>query len=601
MPNSDRVLPAAARRVLSALRWPLTAALALIAVALGWIGFEESATASGHASSATTSFYHALQLFEFHMADVPDPVPWQLDVARFLAPALTLFAAASAVLALVGGQLDRLRARRSSGHVIVCALGDLGTRAARSLRAAGHHVVAIAAQSESSAIAACRANGVIVLIGDATDPETLRLAGVARARYLLALTGDDDANAKIAIDARRLVGSHEGPPLTCFVQIADRNLVVMLERLGVSGSGDERVRVEALNVFDLAARTILDRYPPFDGQGLTARGAPVILVVSSGGLGGRLIAEAARRWQRLPARGGRRLRILLVDRHARRAVESFAERYPGLNAACEIEALDAAPSWAGLAGWDSIVGPDGQRTPTNIYVCLGDDAAGFNAALTMRRRLGDPAVPIVVETTQEGGASAFVAHDAEHPIHQEIDVVAVLDLVSEPAVLLNGQNETIARAIHARYLEGQRLAGVETGATVPWERLSESMRESNRRQAADIGRKLQAIGCVIEPLADSTTPSVEFTPDEIEAMAVLEHERWMADRRADGWRQAATRDDANRMTPYLVPYADLPEAIKDVDRTFVLDIPVRLASIGFAIRRIGRSAAVPMPAAPTHY
>lgn len=583
------VMPEAARRALSAMRWPLTAVLALIAVALGWIGFEESATASGHASSATTGLYHALQLFELHMAEVPEPVPWQLDVARFLAPALTLFAAASAVLALVGGQLDRLRARRSSGHVIVCGLGDLGTRAARSLRAAGHHVVAIAPPSEASAIAVCRAGGIIVVIGDATDPETLRLAGVARARYLLALTGEDDANAKIAIDARRLVGNREGPPLTCFIQVADRSLVGMLERLGVSGSGDRRIRVEALNVFDLAARTILDRYPAFDGDGMTPHGPPLILVVGSGQLGGRLIAEAARRWQSLPAGGDRRLRVLLVDRNARRAAKSFAERYPGLNATCEIEARDAAPSWAGLVG---------EETPTTVYVCLGDDAASFNAALTIRRRLGDPAVPIVVETTQEGGASAFVADDSAHPIRQEIDIVAVLDLVSDPAVLLNGQNETIARAIHARYLEGQRLAGVETGTTIPWERLSESMRESNRRQAADIGRKLQAIGCVIEPLADSTNPSVELTSDEIEGMAVLEHDRWMTDRRADGWRPAAIRDDANKMTPYLVPYPDLPEAIKDIDRTFVRDIPVRLATIGFAIRRIARSGAAPVPPAP---
>jgi hypothetical protein len=565
----------------------VTAGLVVVAFVLGWIGFEESARASGVPTTATTTLYHVLHLFEFNLASVPDPLPWQLEVARYLAPALTLFAAASAVLALVGGQLDRLRARWSSGHVIVVGLGALGARAARSLRAAGHRVVAIEAQPGGSAVAACREAGVIVLDGDPADPDVLRRAGVGRARYLLALTRDDDVNARIAIDARRLAGDRSGPPLTCFVQLADRNLVGLLERIGVSGSGDHRVRVEALNVFDLAARTILDRYPPFDADGQTPQGPPAILIVGLAGSGDDLLAEVARRWQRLPARPGARLPILLVDRHAGRGSASFVERYPGLAAVCQVEALEVDRSSAGLAVGESMLGPAGERPPTSVYVCLGDDAASFNAALTIRHRLGTRAVPIVVQTTQEGGASAFLAADPGNPLHADVSIVALLDLVAEPEVLLTGRNETLARAIHARYVEDQRRAGVTTGTAVPWEQLTAPMQESNRRQAADIGRKLQAVGCVVESLGDSAAPPVEFTADEIEAMARLEHERWMADRREAGWHLGVTRDDATKVSPYLVPYDDLPDEIKDIDRTFVRDIPVRLATIGFAVRRMG--------------
>lgn len=576
------------------LRWPLTAALVVIAFVLGWIGFEESARVSGEATTAATTLYHVLHLFEFNMAAVPDPLPWQLEVARWLAPALTLYAGLSAVLALVGGQLDRLRARWSSGHVIVAGLGPLGARAAGALRAAGHRVVAIEARPAGPAVTACRDAGVLVLDGDPTDPGALRRAGVDRARYLLALTGDDDANARIAIDARRLVGATAGPgvgrSLTCFVQLADRDLAGLLERLGVAGSADRRVRVEALNVFDLAARAILDRYPPFDAAGQTPLGPPAIVIVGLAGSGEDLLAEAARRWHRLTARPAGPLPILLVGPRARDAAASFAERYPGLAAVCHVEVVEVDRSSAGPAVGASMPRAGEERPPTSVYVCLGDDAASFNAALTIRHRLGTRAVPIVVQTTQEGGASAFLAGDAGNPLHRAFDVVALLDLVAEPAVLLAGRNETLARAIHARYVEGQRLAGIETGTAVPWDRLPAAMQESNRRQAADIGRKLEAVGCVVESLGNSTAPAGEFTPAEIETMARLEHERWMADRREAGWRPGATRDDAAKLTPYLVPYDDLPEAVKDIDRTFVRDIPVRLATIGFAVRRIGASA-----------
>jgi hypothetical protein len=571
----------------SAVRWSVAAALVVVAFVLGWIGYEEAARQTGVAMTPTTTLYHVLHLFEFSMSSVPDALPWQLDVARYLAVGLTVFAAASAAIAIAGGQLDQLRARLTSGHIIVVGLGALGVRAAMSLRAAGYRVVAVDDTSASSAAATCRKAGVIVLRGDPADPGSLRRAGVDRARYLLALTGDDEVNTKIAIDARRLLGDDTGRPLTCLVQLVDHSLVGLLERLGVSGSPDHRVRVEPLNVFDLAARAILDRFPPFDADGMTPLGPAAVLVVGLAGSGRELVVDVARRWYDLTTRPGGRLPIVLVDRFAPRAAAEFAQRSPGLDAACQVEAVEADRSSAGVAAAALLHGASGGRPPTSVYVCLGDDAASFNAALTIRHGLGSAAVPVIVQTIQEGGAAALLAGDPGHPLHQDFDIVATLDLISQPEVLLTGRNETLARAIHARYVDDQGRAGVTTASVAPWEELSAPVQESNRRQAADIGRKLAAVGCVIESLGDTVAPAPDFSPSEIETMASLEHERWMRDKLADGWRLAATRDEERKLTPYLVPYEDLPEAVKDIDRSFVRDIPARLASIGFTVRRLG--------------
>ena len=61
---------------------------------------------------------------------------------------------------------------------------------------------------------------------------------------------------------------------------------------------------------------------------------------------------------------------------------------------------------------------------------------------------------------------------------------------------------------------------------VAWEELSEEMKEMNRYQADDIGIKLHAIGCDILPWSDYGADKFVFTPDEVECMAKLEHERW---------------------------------------------------------------------------
>jgi RyR domain len=164
-----------------------------------------------------------------------------------------------------------------------------------------------------------------------------------------------------------------------------------------------------------------------------------------------------------------------------------------------------------------------------------------------------------------------------------------------PRALEADQVEALAQVIHAGYQRHQRADGAAEGAhsaDVPWERLPEVYRESNRRQAADVIRKLAAVGCLAEPvrLVDPAGPArpqplVAFLPVEIELLAEMEHVRWSAERASKGWTLGPVRDEAAKRTPYLVPYADLPEAIKEYDRAPVRDIPNLLAGIGYRVIR----------------
>ena len=117
----------------------------------------------------------------------------------------------------------------------------------------------------------------------------------------------------------------------------------------------------------------------------------------------------------------------------------------------------------------------------------------------------------------------------------------------------------------------------------PWEELPESLQRSNRDQAADIGNKLQVIGRRVAT-ADGTPVVATFAPAEIEQLALLEHDRWVSDRRAAGWTLGATRDVERKISPHLVPYERLPEEIREYDREAVRAIPDLLAAAGLEIR-----------------
>jgi hypothetical protein len=122
-------------------------------------------------------------------------------------------------------------------------------------------------------------------------------------------------------------------------------------------------------------------------------------------------------------------------------------------------------------------------------------------------------------------------------------------------------------------------------ALAPWEELSEEFRESCRRQADHIGTKLEAVGCGIGLLTDWAAELLAFTDAEVERMARMEHERWMDERRRQRWRYGEVRDLERRTNPHLVPWQDLPEPMKEVNRAMVRGIPALLAGAGLRAYR----------------
>ena len=578
------------RRAWEAARWIVIGGLFITALVLGWIGFDINARALSQPESFLDNLYRSLQLFILHSGAVPPPVPWQLEIARFLAPAVAAGATLSALAALLVEQFATLRVRFYSNHVVVCGLGRLGSLLARTLRQAGYEVVGIESDPQSGAIARCREDGVVVFVGDGTDPALLRRARAHRARYLFAVAGDDGRNSDITVGAGMLAEGRSGAPLTCFVHIMDDKLNDVLRQVGLARRGGG-LRIEYFNVAELGAPALLADHPAFDDRGNTSLGPPHIVVVGLGEMGTRLIVHAARRWRSIRGTRGKKLRITAVDRQADARVAMLNERFPRLAGVCDLKPCSMDLDSADFERADFLVGRRGKSDITGAYVCVGDDAVGLSAALHLRHRLGDRRVPIVVRTTQERGVAALLGGEDGRETYANLRVFGLLDLVCRPDVLLAGQNQVLARAIHENYVSNQRREGksVEMNPSiVDWEQLPESLKESNRQQATDISRKLEAIGCDIAPMTDWDAEPPAFTADEIELLARMGHDRWRKEREAAGWRLAAARSEGRKESPYLVPYEDLPSDVKEIDRATVRAVPAFLAEVDFAVVRVRR-------------
>lgn len=109
----------------------------------------------------------------------------------------------------IGGTLTgKLRSRRMeqrigklTGHYIVCGYGRVGQQVVRDLEQQGQSVVVVDATEDAVARLEDRHPH---LLGDATDEAVLAAAGIARAKGLVAATGDDAANIVMTLTARAM-------------------------------------------------------------------------------------------------------------------------------------------------------------------------------------------------------------------------------------------------------------------------------------------------------------------------------------------------------------------------------------------------------------
>jgi len=113
-------------------------------------------------------------------------------------------------------------------------------------------------------------------------------------------------------------------------------------------------------------------------------------------------------------------------------------------------------------------------------------------------------------------------------------------------------------------------------------KLSEKEKESNRNNVRDIPNKLASVGYEIIKNQDNKSPII-FTSYEIEKLAKMEHDRWMAEKLNNRWQYAKKTDRAKKLHKSLITWGKLSEDEKEKDRSLVKGIPKILAKAGYSM------------------
>ncbi|MGH9941755.1 MAG: potassium channel family protein [Pyrinomonadaceae bacterium] len=106
------------------------------------------------------------------------------------------------LIATFGARRRSRELNKLKDHYIICGAGRVGSRIIRDVQRAGESLIVI--ESNGLKIPDLTDRGVAVLVRDATLEETLREAGVERARGLAACLPDDADNVYVVLTARGL-------------------------------------------------------------------------------------------------------------------------------------------------------------------------------------------------------------------------------------------------------------------------------------------------------------------------------------------------------------------------------------------------------------
>ena len=571
------------RATLRRLEWPILWALVVVAFVLGMVGFSTTGE-SGY--SVTDRVYRTLQLFVLG-GNFEGRLGWELEVARFLAPGVMAYTASQALLVLFREQLRLLRLRFTRGHVIVCGLGRLGLKVTAAFLHRGERVVVIEDEGMDEWIGMAEEMGATVLLGDATTELMLRQARMEFARLIVVVCGSDGVNVETAMRAYTLKveAGHVGPPLECHVHIVEEDLCALFREHRVFKDTGDRFRVLLFDIYESSARLLFREYPldrerigPEDGRTVH------LIVVGFGQMGESVLLQAARTGH---FANGRRLRVTVIDQDPAVRQRRLMRRYSQLEKVCDVEframEADSAEAFAAVREIASQ-----QDALVSVAVCFDDDARGLSIALALLPGVRPFGVPILLRMATDGGLTALLdAGIADSRFGGLLRPFPLIGLAADGEALIHREMDAGAMAAHAHFVENRRNGAHDPAdpSLLPWDHLDEDLKDSNRQQADHIAVKLRAFGFTV---VKGSGPAPEFTAEEVECLAKMEHARWNAGRFLSGWRFAPGKKNVELKTsPRLLPWADLPEDIRAYDREVVRNIPRIVALGGGQISRTG--------------
>lgn len=538
-------------------------------------------------------FYGVIQLFvlEGRVLGPPGssrPVP--LLIAAFAAPVVTIFAFLQLVWTELSAAASVVLYRvYYRNHVVVLGMGKRGRTFVLDALKQDKRVVAIDLNPGAASQIPTRFRKFRFVQADVLNPHLIGRFGLARASVVVIFCGSGFTNISVAQHVSSELGALNNAPETWPRLICDATGSAQRDQIEADQlfEGALKPQIEFYSPEDVAARLLIATHRPADFAALFRRQKVHAIVYGDGALVEAIIRQFTALTQNA---AGDRPRITLVARLAEARRTNFEALARNLAPVAEMEVVDADP--VAPEFWDGAFAPFA-RTASQHIACLDHPQANLELALRLEAEthaLADANVPIFVGPS---GTRAALDEQSETVPHLFANNL-LTRFGDQPNVLgwrflIDRDQDKLARQNHENYRQQVKS---ETGsdspiskpAALPWVRLPERFRYSNRSLVDHLSAKLALIDHVIGEGCGVQS----FTPEQVDTLARDEHNRWWAERISTGWQYAKERDDKRRFHHEMLPWDELDDSTRDYDIELVAKIPALLSGIGKCARPVHR-------------
>lgn len=539
---------------------------AFIAIVLGCLGYTQYYQAIPLQVSILDILYDTLSLFVFQFNGQPGSVPWPLEIGRWLAPLSLSYTAVKTLIALLGERVDRWKVSWLRNHAVIYGLNERTQNSIKSFLAEGIPVVVVSVEDNNPMAGWVKKQGGYVFQGKALDLTHLDRCGIEKAKYLLGATNTDRLNIEILHRGCTMrQNTPHAPRLQAAAEIRNPALATSLYDHAIFTKDYRNFSARVINYLAMNGRFILQNHGPHrEIRTLRSKKKPLKIML----LGDHdLLSYLVLRFATIGYYGNPPLRICMAGPGA----EQCRNRLVGTNSVItqllDLQALDIDLSLLNIESSKQLLD---DFSPDLIYLC----ASQLESVLVWIQTLKKLSIKVPVICTCTSILTEHIMieelRDDSHFTFYDMDQKS-----THFETIFNARQDQLANKIHDNYVQQQTAQGESSktnASLVSWDLLPENLKDSNRNQADHLDIKCTLLTNMEDYSAEDVR--LKLTPESVEWLAKMEHDRWFAEKLLSGWRYTeGCKDNDLRLSPSLVPWNELPEIERQKDRDTVEHLP----------------------------
>ena len=558
--------------------WGIIGVIFILVMLLGSIGFSINLSEIDKDKSYnfSTLLFMAAQLLTLQSGAQPDPLNWQLETARWLAPLVLSVGLIQTLLIRFRKQFQTLIVRFEKKHNIIGGFGVKGNFIFDDLINQGEVVVVIDKTLSPEDIQKIDHAGGYYLDRDLTNSNSFYGVGLEKCKRVFVTCGQDIINIQIANVIKQAfenIKKAKEKKTDVYIECHDPRVFEGILRNKAQFAFANFHRFDPIIN---GARFLFDNY--FKTIPMTPNSTKKVNLVILGfnPETNALVLQLARLGHYA---NNLKPIVSVFDSNAKLWKEEILFKYPQILNIIDVEIFDINPdSHSAKINLSELI----SNNERLIYIVIKNkiEEKTLSIGMECRELTKGKKIPILLVLKSNEILKSMLEDDGK----SEIQALSIIEIGCKTDNIYKDKLDELAKVIHEKYrndlekeneeLVKQKKDKKVRDANKPWEDLEEHFRQGNRDQADHISIKLRTLNCETFQSENNALTKIDFKDSEIEMLAKMEHARWCANRWLEGYILAEKTDDSN-ITPQkthinLVPWDKLDDRTKEYDEKPVL-------------------------------